>query len=54
MLLTKFCFVYFIEAIRKRFAEATDKEINKSLSLYLAGAADREGGRKNRGGTLVG
>ncbi|KAG5876531.1 hypothetical protein JTB14_033727 [Gonioctena quinquepunctata] len=36
------------EAVRKRFTNATDSEINKSISLYLAGAADREGGRKNR------
>lgn len=28
--------------------EATDKEINKSISAFLAGANDRQGGTKER------
>ncbi|XP_030764845.1 uncharacterized protein LOC115889070 [Sitophilus oryzae] len=42
------CYKAVIKAVRKRFPGATDADINKSISLYLAGAADREGGRKNR------
>ncbi|CAH0547081.1 unnamed protein product [Brassicogethes aeneus] len=43
-----FCYLAVIKAIRKRFPTATDSELNKSISLYLAGASDRGGGRKNR------
>lgn len=40
--------ILVLGAARKRFPNATDTEINRSISLYLAGAGDRDGGRKNR------
>ncbi|KAF5294108.1 hypothetical protein FQR65_LT20007 [Abscondita terminalis] len=42
------CYEAVKKAARRRFQEVTDKELNKSISSYLAGASDRQGGRKGR------
>lgn len=38
------------DAIKKRFPDTTELAMNKVLSTWLSGSADREGGRKLREG----
>ncbi|KAK4885150.1 hypothetical protein RN001_001421 [Aquatica leii] len=42
------CYEAVIRAVRKRFIDVTDNDLQKSISAFLAGANDREGGRKQR------
>ncbi|KAJ8956792.1 hypothetical protein NQ314_006668 [Rhamnusium bicolor] len=37
-----------VGAVRRRFKDATDVQIKRAISTYLAGSADRNGGRKFR------
>jgi hypothetical protein len=47
-----FAVLCIIEAVRRRFPDVTDKNINDRLCNVLATAGDREQGRKQRASSL--